>query len=385
MAAENENGQEKTEQPTGKRITESREKGQIPRSKELNTVIELMAGGGFILIYGGYLGTQLSQHITAAFTIDREQAFDTALLVTALHEQIRTALLTLTPLFVVLALAALFGSVLIGGLNFSTKALMPNFGKLNPIKGIKRLFSSTGLIELVKALGKFLVVSIVAGMALWGIVDEILGLGQEPAAVAIVHAGELSAWIFFTVSSALIILALIDVPFQLWNHNKQLRMTLQEVKDEQKETDGRPEIKSRIRQLQYQMAQKRMMAEVPKADVVITNPTHYAVALRYDADTMRAPRLLAKGMDSVAFAIRELAEQHDVMRIEAPEVARAIYFTTELNQEIPNGLFVAVARILAYVYQLRRQDIQVELPHDLPVPPEYLDPNRARQARRKSL
>jgi flagellar biosynthetic protein FlhB len=380
--AENENGQEKSEQPTGKRIRESREKGQVPRSKELNTVIELIVVSTFFLLFGSHLGMGIANQFADGLMLERELLFDPALIPAYFGEQIGRALWNLAPLLGLLMVAALVGPMLIGGVNFSSQALQPKFSKLDPIKGMKRFVSPTGLLELGKALGKFVLVGGVAAMVLMSIVNEVLMLGEEPVKQAILHAAHLATWVFLVVSAVLILIALIDVPYQLWNHNKQLKMTLQEVKDEHKETEGKPEVKGKIRQMQMEMAQRRMMAEVPKADVVITNPTHYAVALAYKPGAMGAPRLLAKGADEVALKIRELAAEHLITSVEAPRVARAIFFTTELNQEIPNGLFVAVARILAYVYQLKRPDVRAVMPNDLPVPEEYLDPRAARAARR---
>lgn len=379
--AENENGQEKTEQPTGKRIRESREKGQVARSKELNTVVELVVASSFLLLFGSYLGMGMASQFADGLTLERDLLFEPASIPIYFGRQMGRALWNLAPLLALAAAAALIGPLMIGGANFSSQALQPKFSKLNPIKGMKRLVSPTGLLELVKALGKFVLVGGVAALVLSGVVGEVLALGELPVTQAILRTARLAAWVFLLVSMVLILIAMIDVPYQLWNHNKQLKMTLQEVKDEYKETEGKPEVKSRIRQMQMEMAQRRMMAEVPKADVIITNPTHYAVAVAYKPGAMSAPRLLAKGIDEMALKIREVGDAHRITTVEAPQVARAIYFTTELNQEIPGGLFVAVARILAYVYQLKRPDLHPVPPRDLPVPDEYLDPARARRAR----
>lgn len=379
--AENENGQEKTEDPTDKRLRESREKGQVPRSREFNTLAVLLAGAVFGLLFGRHLGEQTALQFAAALNLDRIIFYDTGLMLASMRDQIGRALMNLVPLLAVLFATALLGPILVGGANFSTQALAPKFSKLNPISGLKRVFSVQGLMELLKALGKLLLVSAVSGLALWAMFDQVMALGDHPVERGIVETARMAAWIFLVAVLALVLVAVIDVPFQLWNSKKQLRMTKQEIKDEYKETEGKPEVKGRIRQMQMEMAQRRMMADVPKADVIITNPTHFAVAVAYDAARMRAPRLLAKGTDAVALRIRELAEEHRIVRVEAPKVARAIYFTTELGEEIPAGLFVAVARILAYVYQLKRHDPDVAIPHDLPVPDEYLDPQAARRAR----
>ncbi|MGQ9659013.1 MAG: flagellar biosynthesis protein FlhB [Thermochromatium sp.] len=381
--AENENGQERSEAPTAKRLREARERGQVARSRELNTFAILLMGGAFLLFLGGGLAGQISQLMIEGWTLERGLIFDEGLLVPHLQHLLGRALLILAPLFGLLMVIAVMGPILVGGLNFSTQALAPKFSKLNPITGLKRMFSVQGLMELVKGLGKFGLVGIVAALAIKGIWVNLLTLSELPVEQAIIQTAHLAAWVLLMATSALLVVAAIDVPFQIWNHQKQLRMTLQEIKDEFKETEGKPEVKGRIRQLQHEMARRRMMSEVPKADVIITNPTHYAVAIAYVPATMSAPRLLAKGTDAVAKAIRELAEEHGIVRVEAPRVARAIYFTTDLNQEIPSGLFIAVARILAYVYQIRREDPDAELADDLPVPDEYLDPRIAPRLRRR--
>lgn len=380
--AENENGQERSELPTAKRLREAREKGQVARSREFNTLAVLMTGASSLLLFGGYFGSRISALMVDGLTLERSLIFDPSQLLPHLEGLIARALMILAPLFVILTVVAILAPILIGGANFTAQAFAPKFSKLNPVTGIKRVFSVQGLMELVKGLGKFFLVGIVAAMAIRSIWGNLIALGEMPIELAIVQTGHMAAWLFLIASAALILVAVIDVPYQLWNHQKQLKMTLQEIKDEYKETDGKPEVKGRIRQMQHEMARRRMMTEVPKADVVITNPTHYAVAIAYEASAMRAPRLLAKGTDEVAGAIRKLAQEHRIILVEAPRVARAIYFTTELNQEIPNGLFVAVARILAYVYQLKREDPDVEMPDELPVPEEYLDPQTARRARR---
>ncbi len=380
--AENENGQEQSEQPTSKRLREAREKGQVARSREFNTLVILVAGGAYFQFMGSDFAGRLLALLTDALTLDRSLIFDPGLLLPYLREEISRAILILAPLFVLMMVIAVLGPVLIGGANFSAQAFSPKFSKLNPVSGIKRLFSVQGLLELIKAFTKFILVAVVSWTVISGLWDTLMNLGEMSVEAAIVQTGRMAVHLFLVASAALILVAIIDVPYQLWNHNKQLKMTLQEVKDEYKESDGKPEVKGRIRQLQQEMARRRMMSDVPQADVVITNPTHYAVAIAYQSMTMQAPKLLAKGSDEVAKVIRDLADEHHITRVEAPKVARAIYFTTEIGQEIPSGLFVAVARLLAYVYQLQREDAEVTLPDDLPVPEDYLDPRTARRARR---
>lgn len=274
-----------------------------------------------------------------------------------------------------LVVAALLGPIALGGWSFSSKAISFNWGKLDPVKGLGRIFAWRGFMELVKTLIKFIVVTTISALLLWQLAGQLLILGDEPLRQGLAHAAQILAWSFLGLSGVLILIALVDVPFQIFQHNRELKMTKQEVKDEMKETEGRPEVKSRIRTIQREMAQRRMMEEVPKADVVIVNPTHFAVALRFDYN-MNAPRVVAKGADLIAARIRKLADQHDVLVFSAPPLARALYFSTELNQEIPAGLYVAVAQVLAYVFQLKRATVEGEFrpqpPTELPVPDEFL-------------
>lgn len=381
--AENESGQEKTEEPTAKRLREAREKGQVPRSRELSTFLVLMAAGAFLVLFGPNMGAQLAEQMSRGFDFERELAYDSSRLLPYLAEQIFRTLRTLLPLFGVLIVAAVLAPIVIGGANFSWQAAAPKASKLDPLQGLKRIFSWQGLLEFGKTFAKFVLITGVTIAVMATFLDRLRMLGYEPVDQGIVHAAQLTLGTFIAVSAALLLVAAIDAPFQMWNHHKELRMTRQEVKDEYKETDGKPEVKQKIRQLQQEMAQRRMMEEVPKADVVITNPTHYAVAVVYEASRMAAPRLVAKGVGEVAASIRAVASDHDVVRVEAPRVARAIYFTTDLDQEIPSGLFVAVARILAYVYQLKRAEREAQMPDDLPVPEDYLDPEQQRGQRRR--
>jgi len=281
----------------------------------------------------------------------------------------------LLPFFTIVVAAALLSPMALSGWSFSMQAIAFKWEKLDPVKGMARIFSWRGLMELLKALAKFSVVLVVALILLWHNVDLFLILGTEDIANSLSNAGSLLGWSFLALSSAMILIAAFDVPFQLWDHNRQLKMTRQEVKDEYKETDGSPDLKRRIREVQMEMARRRMMQEVPKADVVITNPTHYAVALRYDQSRMSAPVVVAKGQDLIAQQIRNIAMSHDVPIMTAPPLARALYFSTELQQEIPSGLYMAVAQVLAYIFQLRknpRKKAEDTLSlADLPIPEEF--------------
>lgn len=371
-----ETGQERTEQPTPKRLREAREKGQVPRSKELNSMALLMASAGGFLLMGESILTGMQDIMSNGLALEHARDIDKSDLIALLGNTLLQSLLVVAPLFMLLMVVVVFTPIGLGGWSFSTKALSFKWDKLDPVKGIGRIFAWRGLMELLKVLAKFTLVAAISIVFLWSLVDEILGLGAESLKPALAHVANLCGWSFLASSSVLIIIAAIDVPFQLWQHNKQLRMTKQEVKDETKETDGRPEVKGRIRALQQELSQRRMMEAVPQADVVITNPTHYAVALRYDATRMQAPLLVAKGADLVAARIRQVADKHDVTIVSAPPLARALYASTDLNQEIPAGLYVAVANILSYVYQLNSLQaddaIPVE-PTDLPIPDEWAD------------
>ena len=374
MAAET--GQERTEQATPKRLREAREKGQVPRSKELNSMALLMAAAGGFLLMGETVLTGMQDILSSGLAIENVRNMDKYSVVEILGNTLVQSLLVVAPIFLLLTVVVIMTPVGLGGWSFSTKAISFKWEKIDPIKGVGRIFAWRGLMELVKVLAKFGLVAAISAMILWSLIDEILGLGAESLKPALAHVANLCGWSFLASSSALIIIAAIDVPFQLWQHAKQLKMTKQEVKDEAKETDGRPEVKGRIRALQQELSQRRMMEAVPEADVVITNPTHYAVALRYDQYNMQAPVVVAKGADLVAARIRMVADQNSVTIVSAPPLARALYASTDLNREIPAGLYVAVANVLSYVYQLNAIETGGEIPEqpiDLPIPDELID------------
>ena len=370
--AEQDQGQERTEQATPKRLQDARDKGQVPRSRELNTMTMMLAASGGLLFLGEDIIAGLQRMLHKTLHLERSLIFDTAAAPHILSEAVVSTLWVIAPFLGLMALAALFAPLAMGGWSFSPQAMGFKWEKLDPLKGIGRIFAWRGLVELLKSLAKFCVLGTVTVFLLWNEVDAFLGLGAEPLQLGLQHVARLLGWSFLALSLALILIAMVDVPFQLWDHARQLKMTRQEVRDEMKETDGRPEVKAQIRRMQREMAQRRMMQEVPKADVVITNPTHYAIALRYDDKKMRAPRVVAMGADLIALNIRAKAHEHGVPILSAPPLARAIFFSTELNREIPAGLYLAVAQVLAYVYQLRaRREQPVNEPFtDLPIPDE---------------
>ncbi len=352
--AENESGAEKSEEPTAKRKQQAREKGEIARSRELNTLAILLGGTAGMLMFGAHLGLKILEVMQHNFDLPRELLYSERSMALHLLFAAKSAGEGLFPLFVILLLAAIIGPVALGGFLFTWEPLTPKFSRLNPLSGLKRMFSAKSLMELVKALAKFMVVLMVALMVLSRAQDTLFSLAHQTLEYAILQAMETIGWCALWLACALILIAAVDVPFQLWDNNNKLKMTKQEVKDEYKDSEGKPEVKGRIRQLQMQMAQRRMMESVPDADVVITNPTHFSVALKYDESGNRAPVLLAKGGDNLALKIREVANQHQIIVLESPPLARALYYSTELDEEIPAGLYMAVAQVLAYVYQLRQ-------------------------------
>lgn len=372
--AESESGQDRSEEPTQKRIDEARRKGQIARSKELNTLAVTLGGAGAALMFGGQIGLDMMEVMRAGFSFSREALMDDGAMVKLLLASGTHALLALVPFLIILLIASILGPVSLGGWLMSTEAMQPKFSRMNPLSGLKRMFSAKALVELGKALAKFVVLLGVALVVLSAVQDDLLSIAYEPLEAAIMHSAKLVGWSALWLSCGLILIAAVDVPFQLWDSKQKLKMTKQEIRDEYKDSEGKPEVKSRIRQLQREMAERRMMESVPSADVVITNPTHFAVALKYDPEKGGAPLLLAKGGDFLALKIREIAQEHRVILLESPALARAVYYSTEVDHEIPAGLYLAVAQVLAYVYQLRQYQAGKgkrpgALP-DLPIPPD---------------
>lgn len=374
MAKENSDGQEKSEDPTAKKKSKARSEGQVPRSKELNGFLVLVTGGLCFMFLGHILLQFVASTAEAYLQVDRELLKDPRSIVNQVQTTVHGLVKTLLMFLSVIILATIASPMFMGGFNFSTKAFAPKLSKLNPWSGLKRMFSKSSLVELLKAVGKFMLIAPVAVMLVAWQAPKLMILPRMAIEGAMASAIDILIWTFLLLSASIIIIVLIDVPFQMWNHNEQLKMTKQEVKDENKNTEGNPEVKGRIRRLQQERAMQRMMGQVAEADVVITNPTHYAVALRYDQSSDDAPILLAKGKNLVALKIREIAQENDIMIMESPPLARSIFHTTEVDQEIPTGLYMAVAKVLAYVHQLRafragRTDRPVQ-PSDLHVPPE---------------
>ena len=353
MAEENEDGAERTESATPKRLEDARRRGQIPRSRDLSAAAVLMTAGTALSALGSQIAGGLHGVMTRGLTLTREQALNPQQMLPTLSAAAWDAVLVCAPIFGLIMLAAMLAPLVLGGWSFSTEALMPQFNRLNPLAGIKRMFSGKAVVELGKALAKFGVVGIVAVMVLRRETPELLGLGSEPTGAAIGHAIRLSGHGLLWVSAGMLLIAGFDVPYQLWQYAKQLKMTREEVRQEMKEAEGSPELKGQIRRMQREIASRRMMQDVPKADVIVTNPTHFAVALRYDDKRMRAPIVVAKGADVIAARIRAIAGEHNVPIFEAPPLARVLYRNVEIGEEVPADVYVAVAQVLSYIFQLR--------------------------------
>jgi flagellar biosynthetic protein FlhB len=353
MAEQGDSGQERTEQPTGKRLEQAREQGQVPRSVELSTAAVLLLAGAGLHFMGGRLGLQLHDLMRSGLSLSREDSLDESRAVGIFANELMHAIITCAPLLGLTLVAAFLAPIAIGGWNISFQALAPNFDKLNPVSGFQRMFSSRSVVELAKAFAKFLFIASVAGWLLWSHSGELMGLSSEPIDSALAHAAALAGHAFLVLAGTMGLIAAIDVPLQLWQHNQKLKMSRQEIKDEAKESDGSPEMKGRIRRAQQELARRRMMQEVPKANVIVTNPTHFAVALKYDEKRMRAPIVVAKGADEIAARIRAVATEHNVPIFEAPPLARALHHHVDLGGEIPSNLYVAVAQVLTYIYQVK--------------------------------
>jgi flagellar biosynthesis protein FlhB len=372
MSGNEQQAQERTERATPKRLRESKRKGQVPRSRELNTAMLLTGAALMLYLFGPVLGAGLMSAMERALVLGPADVTDPTIMLHRLWSLGIEVLLVFAPFLLVVLLTALGSPALLGGWSLSAEPLTPKLERLNPIKGLGRIFSVRGLVELGKAIAKLAVVTLVGGAFMWVHRGEILAPAGAALDQDLIHAFRLFGLVLLVLGVSTFLIALVDVPYQLWDHHKKLRMTRQEVRDELKETEGRPEVKSRIRQLQRELSQRRMIEEVPKADLVVTNPTHFAVALRYEPLKAGAPRVVAKGADLIAGQIRTVAQAHGVPVVEAAPLARALYYGVKIGQEIPAALYLAVAQLLAYVYQLRTAretgKRPPEMPRDLPVP-----------------
>jgi flagellar biosynthesis protein FlhB len=365
---------EKTESATPRRLEKAREEGQVPRSRELSTFA--LTGAGFLGAWGlsGMLAEHVKKMLRTAFTFDHATAVDPHVALMSAAAMAREGAWVLAPLLLLTGLAALLAPMALGGWLLSTSTIRVNFNRLNPVSGLGRIFSINGPIQLGMSFAKTLVVGLIGGLSIWHRREDILALGTQPLNVALSNATHMVAVCCAMTVAGMFVIAALDVPYQMWSYAKKLRMTKEEVKREHKESEGDPHVKGRLRAQQRAMARRRMMANVPKADVVVTNPTHFAVALQYTDGEMGAPKVIAKGVNLVAARIRELATENNIPLLEAPPLARALYHNVELNREIPGALYGAVAEVLAWVYQLRRfkEDggVKPVAPTELDVPAE---------------
>lgn len=368
---------ERTEAATSKQLEKAREQGDVPRSREAATCILLLVGGASVWMFGGKLVYAIKQLMIATLHFDRGVAYDPALLSDHLSGYALEVVIATSPIVGAMMFAAIASPLMIGGWLFNGGVIMPKFSKLNPLNGIKGMFSLNSLVELGKAVAKSLLVGSISWWVISGQLDAMMGLGVESLDTSPMHLGAMIWHAFLAMISGLILIAVVDVPYQTWKYANKLKMTKEQVKQEHKENEGDPKVKGKIRQMQRAMARRRMMTEVPTADVVVTNPSHYAVALKYSEMSMGAPKVVAKGSDEVAARIREVARENGVAIMEAPPLARALHFHAEIGEEIPESLYTAVAEVLAYVFQVRTFKAGAgnypERPVDIAVPPE-LDP-----------
>lgn len=365
--SEESSAEDRTEQPSEKRLKEAREKGDVPRSRDLSGALVVLAGVSALLASAPSAMAHARTIYGLGLHYSREALFSEALPGRALHAALSEALALFAPVAIATVLAALAAPVMLGGLNFSAEALQPKFERLDPIAGFGKIFAMRGLVELGKALLKIVLIGFVLVLLLRHWEADLLTTGRGDVGFGIAQGIGLLGRSALAFGVVLALIGAADALYQRFGYTKRQRMTKQELKDESKETEGNPELKGRIRQVQHQMSRRRMMQDLPTADVVVTNPTHFAVALKYDENGFGAPRVIAKGVDVLAQQIRAVAAGHRIPLVEAPPLARALYATTELGREIPASLYVAVAQILAYVYQLKTATARGDTP---PTPPK---------------
>lgn len=372
---------EKTEEPSPRRLEKAREEGDIPRSKELSTFASLITAAFGLWLAGDQMVYQLQETIKLGLKFDRNLLEQSGRLENTLTQTVINLILACTPFFGLVMIVGVFSPILIGGWIFNTKAMEPKLDKLDPIKGIGNILSSHSLVELTKSILKTVIIGLVSWFVTESLIDDIIALSSQSFRIASHNQATILLRCFIFIAAAFALIAFLDAPYQLHRYKKKLMMSRQDLKDESKESEGNPETRAKIRSIQREMARKRMMTQVPKADVVVTNPTHYSVALSYPEDSQFAPKVIAKGLGEVALKIQDIAREHQILIVEAPSLARALYAHTELEYEIPSTLFKAVAQVLAYVFQVRdwkkNGGIAPEKPKNIEIP-KALDPlNRA--------
>jgi len=361
-----ENDQDKTESPSARRLEKAREEGQVPQSRELSTFVVLMVGASLIWVTGNGMVSSLSGMMKSSLVFDASLSAGTDTLFSQIADNLYRVMFGFSPLLLAIVVVVLLTPILFRGWLFSARPLMPNFSRINPVSGVKRIFSMDTLTELIKSIAKVGLLGVVGFWFIWDNRQAFFSLIGEPALPSFQHLGQMLGKGFLLMVGAMAAIVLVDAPYQLWSHYRKLRMSREELKQEARESDGDPHIKARIRALQRDAARRRMMAEIPNADVVVTNPTHYAVALKYKEGNMRAPRVVAMGADLIAARIRGEADLHHIPILEAPPLARALHAGCDLGDEIPARLYAVVAQVLTYVYQLK---VAKRVGYGLPTPP----------------
>lgn len=374
--AENENGTERSEEATPERVRKSKEKGQVARSKELATASVLISAALALLSFGDRLAFELSVMMKRSFTFERSVLFSPEYVWQHMTASVQGLGVPVFTILLMLFVISILGSSLLGGMLFSTQAMMPKWSRLSPAAGLKRMLGMQAWVELLKSILKVLVVFCMAWWILTATFEHILSLSVTPLPGSVYEALDMLIWMFLLLCCSMLLIVAVDVPYQIYKHTEELKMTKQEVKDEFRNSEGKPEVKQRIRQLQYEASQRKMMGDVPDADVIVTNPTHYSVAIKYEQDGARAPYIVAKGVDFMALKIREVAREYEVPVMQSPPLCRAIYHTTEIGDEVPQELFVAIAQVLAYIYQLEqfrqgKSGRPKGLPENLDIPKEF--------------
>jgi flagellar biosynthetic protein FlhB len=369
-----EQGQEKTEEPTARRLSQARERGELPRSPDFGGAVEVLVICLLLVVIGGGLVDSFSALLKGSLSFSRAEIEEPEDLPLVLGNRIFEGFWAVRWILIASVVVALLAATMNGGFNFSGKAAAPKFSKLNPLNGLKRIFGTQAWVGLLRNLLKFLAIAAVLGAVLWSSRFEMIALSREALEPMVATGAEMALTTFTLVSAAVAAIAILDVPYQRWSYLRRLRMTLQEVRDEMKDIEGRPEVKQQIRRKQREFSRGRMLDKVRDADVVIVNPSEFAVALEYDETRSAVPIVLAKGRGEVAAAIKERAGKAGVPLVSAPPLARAIYFTTEVDDPIPEGLYRAVAAVLAYVFRLSALSPGLESP-ELPrpeLPPEFM-------------
>lgn len=372
MAEGEESSQERSLPPTQKKLLDARKKGQIARSRELNTSVMLLSSSAIFFVFGESTSAHLVTLFESSLQIDRFDVFDPTAPLEKIVSVVLSVLVVLSPVFLLLVCACIIGPVLVGGMTFSRESFQPKLSRMDFLKGIKRMFGLHGLVELLKSLCKFILLALVAFWLFYLLRESYLALGTLPLGQAVKSALMMITLVFATLSATTLFVAMLDVPYQKWDHIRKLRMTRQEMKEESKESEGNPEVRAKIRRLQQEAASRKMLSDVKDSDVIVINPTHYSIALKYNQSGSGAPVVVARGVDHMALHIREIARQHDVPLFRGVALARALYFNVKLQEEIPLELFNAVAQVLAYVYQLQEfkagNASEPVKPDNLPVP-----------------